>query len=171
MNRLIVFSSETGNTEKLASAVESTLITNVDKCHVNLAPNPSDYDIFFVGYRLNRGTIDPELQDYFKNIHNKKVYLFGTMGASPESPYGILVKKNIEALFNENNNVFGHFLCQGQISTEIMDRWFQNLEDNPDDIHAKKQVDNYNNAFNHPDETDVLKLRENLVASLNNLNL
>ncbi len=166
MKHLVIYSSETGNTEKLANIIGESLATNFDISHIDMAPDPYSYDILFVGYRLNKGSLDENLKDYLSNIQGKKIFLFGTMGANPSSPYGTITKKNIENSFNQNNTVIGHFLCQGQISNQIMDRWFDLLEKRPDNLHALKQLENYNSALNHPDENDILELRNLLVQSL-----
>jgi len=166
MRRLVIYSSETGNTEKLANAIGESLTTNFDIAHINIAPEPHNYDVLFIGYRINKGSIDEELQEYLNQVKGKKIFIFGTMGASPNSPYGGIIKKNIQKIFEQNNTVIGHFLCQGQISNEIMDKWFNLLEKTPDDLHALKQLENYKGALNHPDENDMLELRNLLVQSL-----
>ena len=166
MKHLVIYSSETGNTKKLADAIGDSLATNFDIAHVNMAPEPYSYDVLFVGYRLTRGSIDDTLKNYLNSIRGKKIFLFGTMGANPTSPYGGIIKKNIQNLFEQNNTVLGHFLCQGQISNELMDKWFNLLEKTPDDLHALKQIENYKIALNHPDENDVLQLRNLLVQFL-----
>lgn len=166
MKHLVIYSSETGNTEKLANTIGESLATNFDIAHVNMAPEPYSYDVLFVGYRLNKGSIDDNLKKYLNSIQGKKIFIFGTMGAKPSSPYGNLIKKNIQKLFEQNNTVIGHFLCQGQISNEIMDKWFNLLEKTPDDLHALKQLENYKSALSHPDENDMLELRNLLVQSL-----
>ena len=166
MKHLVIYSSETGNTENLANAIGESLTTNFDIAHVNIAPEPLNYDVIFVGYRINNGSIDKELKEYLQQVRGKKIFLFGTMGANPSSPYGGLIKKNIQNVFEQNNTIIGHFLCQGKISKQIMNKWFSILESNPNDLHAQKQVENYNNSINHPNENDILELRKLLVQSL-----
>ena len=105
MKHLVIYCSKTGNTEKLANAIGESLTTNFDITHVNMAPDPHDYDVLFVGYKLNNGSIDEALKEYFKQISGKKIFLFGTLGANPASPYGELVKKNIHSVFGQKNTV------------------------------------------------------------------
>lgn len=169
MNKLVVFSSETGNTEKLANTVADTLVTNYEISHINLAPDPSNYDILFIGYKLNRGSIDPELIEYLEMLTNKRIFLFGTMGVTPDSPYGRLVKKGIQNLFEKHNNIIGHYLCQGRISEDIMQKWIEIAKVDPSDIHAVKQVENYDKSLSHPDGNDLSALRDAVVQCLNSL--
>ncbi|MCM1992110.1 flavodoxin family protein [Oceanirhabdus seepicola] len=166
MKYLVIYSSETGNTKKLANTIGESLGNNFDIAHVSMAPEPFSYDVLFVGYRLTSGSIDDNLKEYLSSIRGKKIFLFGTMGANPSSPYGGIIKKNIQNIFEQNNTVIGHFLCQGQISNGIMDKWFNLLEKTPDDLHALKQLENYKSALKHPNENDMLELRNLLIQCL-----
>ena len=58
MKSIVVVSSLTGNTLKLASAVAYALNNNVEAVKVEEKPDVSDYDLVAVGCWINRGTAE-----------------------------------------------------------------------------------------------------------------
>lgn len=80
MKRLVIYSSKTGNTEKLANTIGDSLTTNFDIAHINTAPEPHNYDVIFVGYRLNNGSIDEDLKEYFNQVSGKKYFFLVQWG-------------------------------------------------------------------------------------------
>ena len=67
MKSLVVYSSRTGNTRKIAEAVAEAL----PGCHlhpVEEAPQPEGYDLVAVGYWVDKGMPDDAAKKYMERI-------------------------------------------------------------------------------------------------------
>ena len=85
MKILVVYSSKTGNTKKIADAIFEILPEPKEIYSVQDAPPPEGYDFIAAGFWVNKGTADNAAQKYMKTIKGKKVGLFATLGAYPNS--------------------------------------------------------------------------------------
>lgn len=121
---LVVYSSLTGNTKKVAEAVQS-VIPNCDIFPIeNLPANIDDYYFVSVGYWVDRGLPDAKSKKFIKSLKNMNVALFGTLGAYPDSPHALGCIRDSEAMLKKegsNNNVLGSFLCLGKIDPKLID--------------------------------------------------
>ena len=120
MRCLIVYSSRTGNTAKVARAVRDVLPLYADFHHVDEAPDPSDYDFVAMGFWVDKGAPDAEAQAYMRRIRGKRVGLFGTLGAWPDSDHARECLARADELL-EGNDIRGSFLCQGRIDPRIIE--------------------------------------------------
>lgn len=77
MRYLVVYSSITGNTRRVAEAVFETLPELKAIYPVEAAPDPEGYDFIALGFWLDRGTADEKFRRYIKKIKNKKIGLSG----------------------------------------------------------------------------------------------
>ena len=82
MKLLVVYSSKTGNTQKVAMAIGKTL--GVEPVAVKDAPAPDDYDWIVAGFWVDKGTADAAMKAYLQRIAGKQVALFATLGAEPD---------------------------------------------------------------------------------------
>ena len=64
MKSLIVYSSQTGNTLKMAMAVYAALPGEKEMVAVDDAPEPEGYDCIAVGFWLQAGKPDPKAAAY-----------------------------------------------------------------------------------------------------------
>lgn len=173
MKTLIVFSSQTGNTEKICRAAAAAMpdCTILPVCE---APEPNDYDLVIVGYWVNRGMPDALSIDYLKSISNAKVALLGTLGAWPDSDHAKeCMAKGEELLSGRNNTVFGTFLCQGKVDPRIVEM----MQKRGDTAHpmTEERKARLAEAAKHPDANDcknaqafVLKVREKIAECYSN---
>ena len=99
MKSIVVVSSLTGNTLKVASAVAYGLDDNLEAVKVEENPDVSDYDLVVIGTWIDRGTADAKAQEFIKTIKNKKVAVFTTLGAYPDSDHAKKCLDNISKLF------------------------------------------------------------------------
>ena len=77
---VVIYSSKTGNTKKVATAIAEALEKECELSDVAQNPNPEDYDLIFMGFWVDKGMPNKESLDYMNNIKNKKVALFATLG-------------------------------------------------------------------------------------------
>ncbi|WP_066891287.1 flavodoxin family protein BilS [Clostridium nigeriense] len=155
MKALVVYSSLTGNTKKIAEAMYEEINIEKDIYKSNEDFNIENYDFIAVGYWVNKGICDDKIKEILEKVNNKNIILFGTLGAKENGPYYDSIKKRIEELVPENNKILGHFLCQGKINEKLTERYKEMLKNNQGDEHVKEQLKNHEEASKHPDDKDI----------------
>lgn len=155
MKTLIIYSSLTGNTKKIADAIAGSLedgeLISADQFHTSMADN---FDYFMVGYWINQGDCDHKTLDILQHLKGKRIALFGTLGAKRQSEYYTMIKQRVETHVREAH-LLGHFLCQGSVGEKTIERYRELLKKNPEDIHIKAQIEAYEEGSQHPDEQDI----------------
>ena len=150
MKCAVVYSSLTGNTEKLAEAIKN----RVDTCYFG---NPSDEaltaDIIFVGFWAIGGSCGDNIKEFLQKLSGKKVFIFGTVGYGNTKEFydGILdkVKENVPS----SNTIIGTYACQGKVSDSTQAKI---KEKKPEMYEAIK--DKLAESVNHPNEQDISAL-------------
>ncbi|MGB5749390.1 MAG: flavodoxin family protein [Desulfobacterales bacterium] len=147
MKSLVVYSSQTGNTRKLAEAVFEALPGEKELYPVEKAPDPSDYGFIAVGFWFMKGKPDPKSSEYIGKIGKKELFLFATHAAGVGSDHAGQGMEVAKALASKAD-IRGTFSCQGQASPKILEKasgkpeppvW---LSDAPD-------------AEGHPNDSDI----------------
>ncbi len=116
MKSLVLYSSVTGNTKKLAEAMASAL-PNPTLLPIDEAVPYADYDIIAIGYWVLRGMPDLKVLEYFKGLKSANVILFGTLGAYVHSEHAQKCIRQSEESVRVNNEVLGSFLCMGKVDS------------------------------------------------------
>lgn len=153
MKTIVVYSSKTGNTEKVAKAIQKG-IANSECVNISEVKDLSA-DLLVIGGWIDKGTFNAETLEFIKNIKNRKVAFFFTLGAKVESDHGKDCAEKITALLKENSNeVVGSFYCQGAIDPKLIE-FMSKLP--ADHIMAPnpERVQNWKDASTHPDEKDL----------------
>ncbi|MBN2039879.1 MAG: flavodoxin family protein [Spirochaetes bacterium] len=151
MKSLIVYSTQTGNTKKLADTVYEQIKGEKEIRSVESAPDPAGYDFLAVGFWVKAGKPDPETMNYIPRITSgKKIFFFATHGASTDSDH---VKEAIEYAKNlaPSADILGTFNCLGEVDPAFVKRMSEK-EQQPVWLH------NAPNAVGHPDSTDLKNL-------------
>lgn len=153
---LVVYSSLTGNTKKVAEAVQS-VIPNCDIAAIdNLPENLDEYYFTAVGYWVDRGLPDAKSKKLIRSLKNMNVALFGTLGAYPESSHAKGCIRDSEIMLKtaeKNNNVLGSFLCLGKIDPKLIDYMGKFMGDtHPVTPERKARL---MEAQTHPDNNDL----------------
>ena len=63
---------------------------------------------------VDKGTANAGSARYMETVKNKKIGLFGTLGAYPDSDHAKQCMKKARALV-QGNEILGEFLCQGKV--------------------------------------------------------
>jgi flavodoxin len=158
MKSLVVYSSKTGNTKKLAETVFENIKGEKKISTTEAAPDPDGYDFIAVGFWFQAGKPDPETAKYLPKIKkNKRLFLFATHGAGAGSDHAKKGMKQAKELAPEANFA-GSFSCQGEVNPKVLEK-----------VKAKPQppawVNDAPKAIGHPDDSDMKLLKE----ILNNL--
>ena len=151
MKAMVIYSSVSGNTKRVAQAIGSGL--NMPVYSVKEAPSVADYDVLLCGFWNDKSMACTEMATYLKELTGKKIFLFGTMTEDPNSYLGDRCQENVEAIVTEQNEVLDTFLCLGKTSEKVL-AYFKTLP--LDDPHgfSPENIAKYNRASTHPDEVD-----------------
>ena len=111
MKSLIVYSSQSGNTKKLAQAVYESLTGSKEMYAVTEAPDPAGYDLVALGFWLQAGKPDPKSVEYIGKVGKKPLFLFATHGAVAGSDHALKAMDHAKSLAPEAD-ILGTYSCQ-----------------------------------------------------------
>jgi len=148
MKALVVYSTKTNNTLKLAEALYDIIRYRKELKSIDDNPDPEDYDFIAVGFWVKDGKPDPATMEFLPKIRDgKEVFLFATH-ASPRDSKPIRNAMKIAKELANKGRILATFGCQGELSPKTMEKiaaqdtkpaWFA-------DAPAAK---------GHPDEKDI----------------
>ncbi|MDQ0274264.1 flavodoxin [Peptoniphilus koenoeneniae] len=123
MKGLIIYSSKTGNTKRMAEKIYEAL---KDKQQMTIkdireAPQIEEYDFILLGGWIDRGTLETKTLKLLKTIKNKKIGLFATLGAMPDSEHGRKVIKNLQDLLKDRDSL-GQYICPGLVDPKMIEK-------------------------------------------------
>ena len=154
----VIYSSVTGNTkliaEAIAKAAETTAIFNLKEVPTDL----TDYDVVALGYWLRLGQPEPTMLKYLSQISDKKVVLFQTSGAEPDSEHVITSFARAAYQLGEGCEIVGTFGCQGKINPALIEKRRREGTMGPhNNANSEKR---WQKAATHPDENDVAMAKD-----------
>ncbi|MBN2164221.1 MAG: hypothetical protein JXR25_11125 [Pontiellaceae bacterium] len=152
MKTLIVYSSKTGNTRKLAQALHLAL-SDAELCRVEMAPNPEPYDLILLGFWIENAVADEKMKHYMERLHGKKVGLFATLGAYPDSKHAAESLRATASLIPDCD-IAGHFICQGAIDPELIE-WMNTLPKDHGYGPTETRKKLWDDAGGHPNDEDL----------------
>lgn len=162
MGMAVVYATRTGNTKKIADAIAAVVGATAQ----NLKDKPDvTADTVAVGYWVDKGQPNEESAVFLRSLEGKRVFLFGTLGASPESPHAEDCKRAARALVEERNTVIGEFLCQGAIDPALIEMFKKFPEGHPHAPTAESRA-RWAAAATHPDAADVAAAEAAVRAAL-----
>ncbi len=170
MKTSVVVSSRTGNTALLAEQVRHVLEeeTGAKNCLYYGAPNirALEAERIFVGFWTDKGSCDEAVADFLGKLSGKKVFLFGTAGFGGSNGYFQKILAHVCDRIPEDNQIIGTYMCQGRMAASVRERYEKLAESQPDDVHIRAMLANYDQALGHPDETDLCRLTEAVEKAL-----
>ena len=124
MKGFIAYSSKTGNTKRMAKYLYDALKENRDMTLLDLKDKP---DLAIYDYGLLGGWCDRALPDkaVMKALEGapKKLGLFLTMGAMPDSEHGDRAMEGLEkCLADHKKESLGTYLCPGKVDEKLAAR-------------------------------------------------
>ncbi|WP_320043876.1 flavodoxin family protein [uncultured Desulfobacter sp.] len=158
MKSLVVYSSRTGNTQKVARAIYDALPEPKEIFSVKEAPDPSAYDFLALGFWVDKGTVNAGSARYMETVTEKKIGLFGTLGAYPDSDHAKQCLKKARALV-QGNDILGTFLCQGKVDPGLIKMMETKMKNDPHHSMTPERKARLEEAANHPDEKDLADAR------------
>lgn len=151
MRALVVYSSRTGNTRRVAEAVHAVLdaaLPGGAELHpVESAPPPESFAFVALGFWVDKGRPDDKALGYMALVNGQQVGFFGTMGASPDSDHGRGVLADARTRLADND-IHCEFLCLGRIDPAIVTAMSAHHPMTPE---RQARIET---AGTHPDEAD-----------------
>ena len=94
---------------------------------------------------------------YIEGLRGRRIFLFGTLGAEPDSEHGAKCIANIRALCDASNEILGAILVQGAIDPMLIEMFKSMPKDN---VHAytEESAARYAAAACHPDAADFARV-------------
>lgn len=157
MKILLVYSSKTGNTRKVAAAIGEAL--SIRPVPVEENPAPEGYDLIIAGYWVDRGTADSKMKAYLSKLTRQQVALFATLGAEADSAHAVSCLENGAALLGAGCTVTGKFICQGKVADEMVAMMKKMFPAGHPHAITPERLARIEKAASHPDAADLAAAR------------
>lgn len=166
----VVFSSQTGDIEKIATAIYNAIPnSSKDIVFVNDTLDDTIAQNYFIGFNANSGSCSDDISYFLNKIHNKKVALFGTYGGIDLADnYDDIVQHTLENL--PSDNIFlGSFLCEAKLSVSELTQYEAFCKTRSKKSEYNSIVNALNNLMLHPDINDEFKAQSFAVNVVNKI--
>ncbi|BCL63167.1 flavodoxin [Desulfomarina profundi] len=160
MKSLIIYSSKTGNTRKLAEAVCDFLPGETIVKPAMDNPSQEGYDLVVICFWLQGGKPDPNSAKVLEKSTGK-IFLLATHGAAADSVHAAGAMAAARELAG-SADVVGEFNCQGEVNPDFLKK-----------AAAKKPqppwVQDAADAVGHPDANDIAELKKVLLEAVSSI--
>ena len=156
MSYAIVYSSRTGNTERLAKAVSEA--AGPEECLYYGPPVPElpRAEVLYVGFWTDKGACDAQAAAVLRRLTGRqKVFLFGTAGFGGSEAYFEQIWQRVLGCLPPEAEVIGCYLCQGEMPAAVRRRYEAMPEQTPG---RQAMLENFDRALGHPDAEDLRRL-------------
>ena len=155
MRYSIVYSSNTGNTRRLAEEIEKQLPAGELVYCGALDAAALQAEVLFVGFWTDKGTCDERIAGFLQNLAGKRVFLFGTAGFGGAQAYFDQILASAARNLPEGAVEIGRFMCQGKMP-EVVRQRYEAMEESP---RRQAMLENFDQARSHPDAADLEHVR------------
>lgn len=149
----VMFESETGNTEFIASAIYSALPSEnsilLDMKKQSSVPKARMY---FIGFGIYNGTYSMNVINLLEEIADRKVAFFVTCGNVPDDTLRDSLKDKIAVWLDDESQFAGIFVCQGRLPEAALERYRQGS--NQKVKQTEKISSQLEELQKHPNESD-----------------
>lgn len=159
MKSLIVYSSKSGNTKKLAKTIGDMLPGEKVLMTMEENPETKGYDLVCAGFWFQAGKPDAQSASFLSTVKTGKLFLFATHGAANDSGHaanGMTAAKTLAS----PAEIIGSFHCQGAVNAKFLEK--AGTMDPPPPWIKDAPL-----AKGHPDADDIAALRKEIEAVLN----
>lgn len=157
MDAMVVYSSVTGNTRKVANEIFAAIPGDKKDIQSIEEYNGKDADTFFVGFWTDRGTCSADIIDLLSCLQGKNVALFGTCGMGRNQKYYDEIRDKVKVFIPDDCRYLGTYMCQGKMPIQVRRKYEQWLTGNPHPEQVKRMIQNFDEALLHPDREDLKK--------------
>ena len=132
MKTVIVYSSATGNTARLAQELSAQL--NLPAMPLAEAEGWQDADRILAGFWTDKGSCDEKMAAFLSGLGGKEIALFGTAGFGKEDAYFEAILGRVKEHLPADCRYLGGFMCPGKMGMGIRRRYEAMLEANPEAV-------------------------------------
>ncbi len=170
MKVLVVYFSQTGNTEKIALSIYKEVSQHSDASLHKLEEVDPDslktYDLLFIGSPIHAGSVVKEVKDFLKQmpqLPGLKMAGFITHAATvyPQQTYDQMAQPLVEACGEKQMEYAGCFSCQGYLA-DFMHEAVQKMQ-NVDDEEWQRRVQQMTGHPNAEDEAKAIAFAKALL--------
>lgn len=169
MKILVTYSSWTGNTKKVAYAIHEEI--GGDILPMSEVKSFEDYDFLALGFFVDKGFANDEAKEFMTKINNKKVGIFATLGAEPNSEHASNTLQEVKEFLEDNKNqVTNQFICQGAVDPKLIQKMRDMAAKQGDKaIHpiTLEREQRWKEAAKHPDDNDLKNAKIAFLSVLN----
>lgn len=152
---IVLYDSSTGNTKKLATEIFTSLPgRDKDLLPINEYRPDHTADIYFIGFRTNRGSCSVEMMDFLSTLHEKKIALFGTCGMGDSPIYYNDIIRRVSVWLPDDNEFLGSFMCLGKMPIKIRKYYEDSYAEAENKGQVARLLHYYDEAMIHPNHTD-----------------
>lgn len=162
---LVVYTSKTGNTKKVAQSLYEAAEERCELASVEDAVVKDEHKLICVGYWVDRGGPTANIQDFLATLHNKNVILFQTLGADPKSDHAVVSLTNAAKFLNSDCRVVGNLSLQGAIDPNLIASMRKLPEGTPHAPTPEAEA-RWAKASTHPDAEDLATAKKFMVNTL-----
>ncbi len=154
MKSLVIYSSRSGNTGRLAQAVYDSLPGEKGIVSISdLSGQDANCDLIILGFPIMAGRVEPRAKKYLSAFNCKtKLFLFVTHGSLKASELVANVLAQALDLLG-NVDLAGTFTCQGEVDPKVIDKLRRGSR-------PPAWLDEAAHAKTHPNDKDIEELTE-----------
>ena len=149
MKTLVIYYSQSGNTEKLAQAIYAGLeATDNEIAQIDEANDFAAYDLIFVGFPVHSSSVPSKVEECLKRIpEGQMLAIFATHGSLRGGPLAISAFHYAITLAPKAR-VIGTFGCRGAVKASLIEALMNKAEYKFWALEAQS-------AEGHPDNADL----------------
>lgn len=157
---IVLYSSRTGNTKKLATEIFAMLPGINKELHPLEEYRPEqETDVYVLGFWTNSGYPNPEMMDFLSDLREKKIIMFGTCGMGMDEEYYEELIRRAEMQIPDGNEYYGTFLCQGRMPISVRHKYEEMYAGAEDKDQVARLMHNFDQAMLHPNKEDFNQAR------------
>ncbi len=126
MKTLLVYTSRTGNTERVAKEIYEELVSDfeldIKKLEELDEGEEENYDFIITGFWIDQAYPVKNMRKFIESLKNKRIGMFATIGADPDSYHGERTKENLEELVDETSTLCAKFMCNGKVDPNLISK-------------------------------------------------
>ena len=156
MTYSIVFSSKTGNTQRLAQAIRNVLPQHDCLFFGPPCGEALKAQRIYAGFWTDKGSCDRETAAFLEQLTSQQIFLFGTAGFGGAPDYFESILARVRQHLPDSARVIGSYMCQGKMPAAVRQR-YEGMADSP---NRTAMLDNFDRALHHPDAADLERLQQ-----------
>ena len=159
----IVFSSMTGNTEKLARAIREVLPEEICDYFGAAGEEELRSELLYIGFWTDKGNADETTLRLLQKLKNRKIFLFGTAGFGGSAVYDEQILNHVKQFIDGSNTVVGTFMCQGKMPLSVRERYVKMREQPNRMADLDSRIENFDRALSRPNAEDLENLKKHVL--------